>query len=417
MSDEPDVQDAQTPAATPFIRTFAKDAASFGGATAAPEPATVAPQPQPQAPEPVVEPELPPAVIIPKAPTTNESREEVLARLRAKVGGKTPAPVAQPVRPASSSREEVLARLKKQATPTPKALEPIEAPAPIHTYSSDFQDKKRSTGASRISILAKQQDAAATREPVVLTTKKSNLPLIGGALLIILGIVSVTLAYQFVSKTPIIPAQLSVPSLIFADVKSEISGEGVALQQALVALEETELQDGEVLVAYVTYATTTADKTVIKEPATGGALIAALGFKAPDIVLRNIEPESTVGIVSAETVSSPFFILRVSSFERTFAGMLSWEKSLARDLSVLYPSYPVETPVVSTTTPATSTPPVVTFIPRFTDQVIANRDVRILKDEMGRSVLLYGYRDKETLIIARNEAAFRVLLERLSNSK
>ncbi len=417
MSDEPDVQDTQTPAATPFIRTFAKDAASFGGAAAVPEPVAAAPQPQPKAPEPVVEPELPPAVIIPKAPTTNESREEVLARLRAKVGGKTPPPVAQPTRPASSSREEVLARLKKQTPPPPKPSEPIAAPTPIHTYSSDFQDKKKEAGASRISILAKQQDAGATREPIVLTTKKSNLPLIGGAALIILGIVSVTLAYQFVSRQPIIPAQLNVPSLIFADAKAEISGEGVALQQALVALEGNELQDGEVLVAYVTYATTTADNTVIREPATGGALIAALGFTAPDIVLRNIEPASTVGIVKSENTSSPFFILRVSSFERTFAGMLSWEKSLARDLSVLYPAYPVETPVVSTTTPATSTPALPVFVPRFVDEVVANKDVRILKDEMGRSVLLYGYRDKQTLLIARNEAAFRVLLERLSNSK
>lgn len=416
MSDEPDVQDTQTPAATPFIRTFAKDAASFGGATAVPEPTGTAAQPEPQTPEPVIEPELPPAVIIPKAPTTNESREEVLARLRAKAGGKTPPPVAQPARPASSSREEVLARLKKQ-TPPPKPSEPIAAPAPIHTYSSDFQDTKKETGASRISILAKQQDAAATREPVVLTTKKSNLPLIGGVALIILGIISVTLAYQFVSRQPIIPAQLNVPSLIFADAKTEISGEGVALQQALVALEGSDLQDGEVLVAYVTYATTTADNTVIREPATGGALIAALGFTAPDIVLRNIEPASTVGIVKSESISSPFFILRVSSFERTFAGMLSWEKSLARDLSVLYPAYPVETPIVSTTTPATSTPALPVFVPRFVDEVVANKDVRILKDEMGRSVLLYGYRDKQTLLVARDEAAFRVLLERLSNSK
>jgi hypothetical protein len=51
---------------------------------------------------------------------------------------------------------------------------------------------------------------------------------------------------------------------------------------------------------------------------------------------------------------------------------------------------------------------------RFEDVVVANRDVRILRDTRGRSLLLYGYADKETLIIARNEASFAALLTRLS---
>lgn len=434
MSDEQDVQAGDTSAQpAPFIRTYASDAASFGGhsvaPTPAPRPATPAPVPVKE-PETLPEPDLPPGVIIPKAPTTNETREEVLARLRAKVGATAASQKVEAPRPTNSSREEVLARLRQNAGDTPPVpplaqVPPVEAPSPIHTYTSDFRDKSKKTGASKISILASQQDAGGTREPVALKpVRKSNFAVIGGGLLIVLGIVSVTLAYQFVTKQPIIPTQIFIPSLIFADARAEIEGSGRTLQQALVNIDSSSLAENSVLVAYVTYSTTTEDGTVIEEPANGGALIAALGLPAPEIVLRNILPESTVGIVRTGGESHPFFILRVSSFERTFAGMLSWEKTLARDLALLYPPSPapVVAPVATTTPTGTTTPPVANqiisrFIPRFSDQVVGNRDVRVYTDEAGATVLLYGYRDKETLIIARDESAFGVLLERLANSK
>jgi hypothetical protein len=53
----------------------------------------------------------------------------------------------------------------------------------------------------------------------------------------------------------------------------------------------------------------------------------------------------------------------------------------------------------------------------FVDAVIDNHDVRVLKDEQGRQLMLYGYRDKETLIIARSEKAFSELLARLSSTR
>jgi|CXWL01.1.fsa_nt_gi hypothetical protein len=429
MSDEQDVKTTDTSAQpAPFIRTYATDAARLGGQsvvpTVAPQTSTVPSGGTPKEPEPVLEPDLPPAVIIPKAPTTNETREEVLARLRAKVESSTSKKVTATPRPESTSREEVLARLKQNAT-TPPEASVIETPSPIHTYTSDFRDKSKKTGASKISILASQQDASGTREPEALApVRKSNFAVIGGGLLIVLGLVSVTLAYQFVTKQPIIPTQTVIPSLIFADARAKITGAGRTLQKALVDLNNTSLAEGNVLVAYVAYSTTTEDGTVVEEPANGGALISALGLPAPEIVLRNILPESTVGIVRAGGESHPFFILRVSSFERTFAGMLSWEKSLTDDLALLYPprASPVAPAPVATTTTSTSTPTVTNqiiarFFPRFSDKVVANRDVRIFTDEQGASVLLYGYRDKETLIIARDEAAFEVLLERLANSK
>jgi tRNA(His) 5'-end guanylyltransferase len=43
--------------------------------------------------------------------------------------------------------------------------------------------------------------------------------------------------------------------------------------------------------------------------------------------------------------------------------------------------------------------------------------VRALRDEEGRVLLLYGFSDKETLIIVRNEASYTALVERLAASR
>ena len=113
--------------------------------------------------------------------------------------------------------------------------------------------------------------------------------------------------------------------------------------------------------------------------------------------------------MNAGAESRAFFIMKVSSYERTFAGMLEWEPRMLADLELLYPPHANESTGTST--------PAVTALPSFSDEIVSNRDVRVLRDSVGRSLILYGYRDKETLIVARDEAAFAELLERLSTSR
>ncbi len=459
--DEPAVPPASD-APKPQFRTYASDVARLTGKplqknvanTPAPLPAPVAPPPSapPKAP-PVAEPiapapsaplspkpyDPPPAQIIPKAPTTDESRDAVLARLRARAVPQQPAQPAPegvviPNAPSTNEkREEVLARLRKNAgAPAPSArpepppglppinrLEQVPAPAPIHTYKSDFSDQAKETGASRISILAAEQNARG-RAPVpqLKPKKKSRALFIAGAVLLILaGGASVYFAFSFVTGHPPVLVGPSVPSLIFADEHDELSGTGSELRQGLADLSSHSLPAGGVAVAYVTYASTTAKGSTVMLPADGGALISALGLSAPDILLRNIDPASTVGVVHAGDETRPFFIFRVASFERTFAGMLDWEGTMPSDLALFYPAYPEEAKPAATTTATTSAAVHIAFTLSFADEVVDNHDVRVFRDSSGRSIVLYGYRDKETLIIARDEAAFSELLQRLASTR
>ena len=53
----------------------------------------------------------------------------------------------------------------------------------------------------------------------------------------------------------------------------------------------------------------------------------------------------------------------------------------------------------------------------FHDEVVSNHDVRIYRDAAGKSILLYGYWNQFTLVIARDPAAFTEILGRLATSR
>ena len=113
--------------------------------------------------------------------------------------------------------------------------------------------------------------------------------------------------------------------------------------------------------------------------------------------------------------------------------MLSWERMMPRDLEPLFPSYPAAVPqTVGTTTvstgsttlttgsspqaAATSTPPAPVSTPVFRDEVVVNHDVRIYRDAAGKSVVIYGYWNPTTLVIARDPGTFAEILSRLATS-
>lgn len=375
------------------VRTYASDVATLTGK---PLPAKVENVPAP-APKPIAAPVAPKPV----DPVVAPVQEPVT--IPEPVRPAPPTPIITPAftLPINPEKAATIERLKA------KVGQPA-GPSPIHTYKSDFAEHVEEQRASPLSVLAAQQDAAKPA-PVVLTAKKKfPAELVGGMLLILIGIAAVAAAYLYITRDRIVE-EIFVPSLIFADERVSLAGSAEELRAQLAnPPKAAELALGEVLVTYITYSTTTeGGKTTIELAASGGSLVDALRLPAPDILLRNILPESTVGVVRAGEETRPFFILKVDSYERTYAGMLTWEASMEQDLAVFYPQHPSE--------PATTT--LESFRLSFVDAIVDNRDVRVLKDAENRTIILYGYRDKDTLVIARNEAAFSELLARLAATR
>ena len=352
--------------------------------------------------------------LAPLSASTPEPAERLIA----------PSPIA-PAPPASES-----------SVPEPPEAELNQlpnGPTPLETYASDFTDKVKEENASPVTVLAAEQDARKGEIEVPQPAKHSRsaiLYTVAGVVLLIAGGVGVYIAYtrHLASIAPIIFAP-SVSTPIFVDEREEISGVGQVLLEAIEQSITRPLASGTVRLLYTSSATTT-----------DNSVLSALREPAPDILLRNVNAEgSMAGIVNVSSVQNPFFILSVTSYSDTFSGMLKWEPLMPRDLSELFPPY--SAPSVSnatsmtattTATTATTTTKVATTTPKtastivskitstavagFRDEVVGNHDVRVYRDAAGRSILLYGYWNQTTLIIARNPSAFTEILNRLANS-
>ena len=326
-------------------------------------------------------------------------------------------PIPAPIQPVP------LVQIPKPPVYTPAPLES----SPIKTYTSDFSQRMKDTRASIATVLAAEQDAVhKTPQAIPEKTFHWNIRIVAGAVLLLVGVTGIYIAYTRYA-TNLVPITLTPSALtpIFVDDREQIYGTGSLLLQAIEQSVERPLPSGAVRLLYVA-STTNAD-----------SVFTALRLSAPDILLRNVNPSgSMAGVVNAGPSSppgtgmnqSPFFILSVLSYSNTFSGMLSWEPFIRRDLEKIFPAYPtglstslVATSTVAATTPNGTTKPATKIAPApilaFADEVVANHDVRVFRDAAGRSVLLYGYWNQTTLVIARDAAAFTEILQRLATSR
>lgn len=311
----------------------------------------------------------------------------------------------------------------KPAVPTPPKPEPSPRPAeapsvggkssPIKTYSDDFLQKFKKTKASTATVLAAEQDAkfGVPQEAPEKPSRGNIIYIIAGIVLLLLGSTGAYIAYTryLTNVEPIVLSTIGVASVpIFVDDKEKITAETpVAILQAIKQSLTRSLSPNTVRLLYTDFSTTT-----------DNSVFAALQLPAPGALLRNVDASrSMVGVVNSDGTQSPFFVLSVASYGDTFAGMLSWEKTMPKDLSALFPSYAegFGGQATSTTTIATSTPPLFTVF--FHDEVVSNHDVRIYRDSEGRSVLMYGYWNQRTLIIARDPSAFIEIIGRLATAR
>lgn len=371
---------------------------------------------------PTVPAKINPAINIPTPSQDEDEREKILERLRSKV-------------PQKKNEENnftvgsILPPPPKHEQPAPPTQTPIKKTteraqnsptiSPIHTYKTDFVDTVRKTGASATSILAVEHDAQSRTKSHIQKAHKASLWfVIGGAFLVVISIVGIGYAYLHnIKETSPAPIILSVPSLIPSNTSHEISGSGPALLQALAQTAQIPLQNGSVAITYLATTTKSKNGAIKKRPLPGGYIIAALHLPIPTILMNNTAVNSTIGIVAAGNQTRPFFILRVASYDVAFAGMLRWENSIATNLQEIYPAIinPNTANATSTSTTTVQTNKVIdSTVNTFVDETILNHNVRILRNSSRQSIMLYGFANRNTLIIARNAASFIVLLNKLN---
>ena len=295
---------------------------------------------------------------------------------------------------------------------------------PIKTYAGDFTERMGTMKASTATVLAAEQDAGprAVQTQSEKTSRAGLLYAIAGGVLIIIAGVGAYMAYvRFVAPAAPVILAPTITAPIFVDERQSVSGSGTALTQTLMQSVARSIAQGSIRLLYLDSATTT-----------NMSVFSALQLPAPGALLRNIDAaQSMAGVANVNGAQSLFFILSVTSYSDTFAAMLAWEPRMMRDLIRLFPPYAVQTvsvPVatstamLATTSPQTpaaaaAVTPAAPYASGFSDETIANHDVRAYRDTSGRDVFLYGYWNQTTLVIAHDAAAFTEILKRLATSR
>jgi hypothetical protein len=100
----------------------------------------------------------------------------------------------------------------------------------------------------------------------------------------------------------------------------------------------------------------------------------------------------------------PFIVLKVNSFDTAFGGILEWENFMSADLSPLFGA-----PVSGTFDPQSRSATQIRE-PFFVDEVTANLDTRVLRDETQKERIAYTFLGRDTILITANSETLRALV-------
>lgn len=135
-----------------------------------------------------------------------------------------------------------------------------------------------------------------------------------------------------------------------------------------------------------------------KEVVPAGVLVSKFFADAPETLKRSFDDDFMLGVYYDNLQKGhAFIIFKTGSFETSFAGMLSWEKTLLQDLGLLIGSKE--------------------GVGMFKDLVMKNKDTRSLLDRGGEPVLIYSFIDRNTILVAPDKETFGNIIDILNQPK
>lgn len=270
---------------------------------------------------------------------------------------------------------------------------------PLRTYEGDLSEAITQRNVSMVDIaLAEQNKKNKFPEQQTDLLKKQDWTeyknkffIFVGSILFILGFLTVLSIYYVGSRNPIV--QTSEKSIINYTKSFNIdiaSSNRISVINSIVS----EKKSFNLPVNSILHLNLTKNENVVFAQD-------AIGFLAPSIpdsLLRNLDNEYMIGIYSFDT-NEPFVILKLKDFGIGFAGMLKWENMIISDLGQIFG---IENKINGY---------------KFEDLAYKNKDLRVAKDMSGKTILLYSFLDRQTVVITSNEKIFNALLAKYMTSQ
>ncbi len=269
----------------------------------------------------------------------------------------------------------------------------------IRTYR-DYaaEELKKGGGTLTKMIIQEREKEREQKRHSVKNTKNLAISFLA-LLFVIAGIGIVTLSFILVSQrqeeAAIKAGFIVVPQpLVQSDFRKEIyipRPTRSNLSRAIAKdIEETAIPVGDIKHVYTVQDGTTSPKELVSTQ----QLFNTIEAKVPGALTRALDPLFMYGTYSSTDIS-PFLIFTTNSYSNSYAGLLDWEKDIARDLQPLF---------VDDLNGVAS---------NFQDVVLYNIDIRAVLDSKGEIIFGYAFlQDKSTLVIFDNKLALREIITR-----
>ncbi|MDP3661490.1 MAG: hypothetical protein Q8R17_01400 [bacterium] len=213
---------------------------------------------------------------------------------------------------------------------------------------------------------------------------------------------AIGIGYWYVSNLEpreMVPVRVGTAKIILSDKEKTLDATRLA-RDTFISTFAREREAAQALSSFTIFTPTKNEQGAAGETATRmlttSEFLSLLNTSAPGELARALAPEFTLGIRGLPT-NRAFLIFKTNYFQTALAGMLKWEKTMLNDIGPLF-----GTAIGGTI---------------FTDRTVNNRDVRELLDENGKSLLLYGFADKKTIIITDDVDTFEKTMEKLVRTK
>jgi hypothetical protein len=290
--------------------------------------------------------------------------------------------------------------------PENPAPQPSQTPdqklSQIRTFQGDVANAIQKQNESIMSIqraeTARRPDLAASEERAgghkALVYAVLTLVLVG------LGGVGTYFAYSTYTESRVIPVVSTPENQFIGATVKDVDASTLSRQATIgvVAIERSKERPA----ADISQIQLRRGTTPTSELLSTADFFTRLNTHAPQPLVRALNPLFMLGVLGSNP-SHTFLIIKVDSFENAFPGMLEWEPRIVEDLLPMFADDETTNRVPTAAA--------------WRDLIVANRDTRVLRDTDGNVVLLYSFFGNSLLIMADNEATFRLIADRLESQK
>lgn len=309
--------------------------------------------------------------------------------------------------------------------------------SPIRTFETDASELIEQQKHSLYSIQQAERDRKRNENAATVQNKKvfgdgtgrNSIMILISAFLFVVGLGAIMYYMLLRDQQDIIPAA-QIDSLLPSQSEVTIqSGPRVGdVPAALAQYAKTTTVSGNNIENIVI--------TIDSERADTSQVLQSMSGQVPPALLRALNSTGYMIGAANHTDLGLFFVAKVESYDNAFANMLRWESlglmDFFKTIIVKSSSVPVVEVLTATSTnatggtatstkPATSTmaatpAPIQAATPLiFRDALIQNRDVRLVRDNAGNALIVYGFYNKEYLVIGSDESAFADAINLLRN--